>query len=254
MAEFDGKFQFIKSALSRLKDAEELLEPPSRQPFVSDAGKRHLRSAMYLAGYSVECILKAYIITKVSNVETLSAAIQQRRKSGEIIADIQGSAGHNLITLLLLTDLDIQIRTDKGAAKDWAICLKWSSSWRYDPSEPEREQAEAFVSAVRRFHHWVKNSFVTGAEGENLMTTKFASPDTAIKAEASLHQHFPNAGIELRPGYQGRIHIIIASPSFNGLKEEEKQEMVWDFLRADLKEEAQNITLVIPYSMDELYG
>ena len=74
------------------------------------------------------------------------------------------------------------------------------------------------------------------------------------KAEEVLHRHFPNASIELRPGYQGRIHVIIASPAFNGLREEEKQEMVWDVLRADLNEESQSITLVIPYGMDELYG
>ncbi len=89
---------------------------------------------------------------------------------------------------------------------------------------------------------------------ENTTTVKFASPDTARRAEDSLHQHFPNAGVESRPGYQGRIHIIIASPAFNGLREEEKQELVWGVLRGDLKEESQHISLVIPYSMDELYG
>ncbi len=156
MAEFDGKFQFIKAALDRLKDAEELLAPPSRDPAVSDASRRHLRAAMYLAGYSVECILKAYIISRVPNANSLSIAIQRRRDSGEEIPEIQGNAGHNLVTLMNLTDLEPQVLTDKEIAKDRNVCIKWKSTWRYDPAAPERQQAEDFVSAVKRFHLWIK--------------------------------------------------------------------------------------------------
>ena len=50
------------SAARRLEDARELLEPPTLDPQRSDADRRHLRGAMCLAGYAVECLVKAYFI------------------------------------------------------------------------------------------------------------------------------------------------------------------------------------------------
>lgn len=52
---------FVKSGPHRLQNAEELMELPTRAAQGSDAGQRHLRAAMYLAGYAVECMLKAYL-------------------------------------------------------------------------------------------------------------------------------------------------------------------------------------------------
>ena len=51
---------YRRSATRRLEDAKELLEPPTLDPQRSDADRRHLRGAMYLAGYAVECLVKAY--------------------------------------------------------------------------------------------------------------------------------------------------------------------------------------------------
>ena len=62
MAIRDRLSDFVKSGPRRLKDANELMEMPTADAQRSDAKNRHLRGAMYLAGYAIECLLKAYLI------------------------------------------------------------------------------------------------------------------------------------------------------------------------------------------------
>ena len=62
MPEHDGISEYLKAGLHRLRDAEELLQEPSIILKESGADTRHLRGAVYLAGYAVECVLKAYLI------------------------------------------------------------------------------------------------------------------------------------------------------------------------------------------------
>ena len=61
MADYDGISQYWKAAARRLQDAQELLQPPTINADEQGAETRHLRAAVYLAGYAVECILKVYI-------------------------------------------------------------------------------------------------------------------------------------------------------------------------------------------------
>jgi stress-induced morphogen len=63
---------------------------------------------------------------------------------------------------------------------------------------------------------------------------------------------FPDAAIQTERGWQGRVHVRIISPQFNGLREADKQEMVWTALRASLGEDAQAVSLVLVFGMDEL--
>ena len=61
MAFYDTIKDYRAAANQRLGDARELMETPTRDSERSDAEQRHLRGAMYLAGYAVECLLKAYL-------------------------------------------------------------------------------------------------------------------------------------------------------------------------------------------------
>ena len=72
MPEFDSETAYIKSGTRRLRDAEELLEPPTLDPKERGAETRHLSGAVYLAGYGVECLLKAYLISRRSGCSRLS--------------------------------------------------------------------------------------------------------------------------------------------------------------------------------------
>ncbi len=74
----------------------------------------------------------------------------------------------------------------------------------------------------------------------------------AEKARSALKEAFPESAIETEEGYLRRVHVRIVSPAFNGRSEREKQHMVWEVLEAEMGEDAQAVTLVLAYGMDEL--
>lgn len=155
MAEYDGISQYRKAAARRIKDAEELLQPPTVDAREQGAETRHLRAAVYLAGYAVECILKVYLISQVASANSLSDAVEARRAMGEQLPNLLGAEGHRLDVLLSLTDLEAQF-SDEERRQDWSLCVKWKSTWRYDPNPPPATFAFEFVAAVRRIYRWVE--------------------------------------------------------------------------------------------------
>ena len=156
MAEFDGVSELAKSGPRRLRDAEELLEPPSSYPDEQGVETRHLRGAAYLAGYGVECLLKVYIIlARRPECRRLSQAREALRQGGNDVRDICGASGHDLPYLLSLTDLEG--RMDKNCLRQMPLCAKWKSSWRYDPRPMKRSDAEAIVHSARQLVNWIQS-------------------------------------------------------------------------------------------------
>ena len=155
VAEYDGITHFLKAAPRRLADAFELLEPPSYKPKSSDASHRNLRAAIYLAGYVVECILKAYIIS-MQSAQTLRAASVALQQKGVDASNLFSVKGHNIQLLLSFTDLEAaplpeDIKTSLG------ICSKWKSTWRYSPDPVQTEYAREFVISAERIFEFVRN-------------------------------------------------------------------------------------------------
>ena len=68
----------------------------------------------------------------------------------------------------------------------------------------------------------------------------------------ALRQEFPQDTIDTNEGYNGRVHVKIVSRRFNGKGEREKQQMIWDIMRARLGADAQAVSLVLAYGTDEL--
>lgn len=153
MPEFDGISEYVKSGFGRLRDAEELLQPPTLSPNEQGASTRHLRGAVYLAGYGVECFLKAYLISRRQNCLRLSAARDAIRSAGNPVRDICGEAGHDLRYLLSLTDLEA--RMEPKRRRQMSVAAKWSSIGRYDPRPIARQDAIERVTAARALVDWI---------------------------------------------------------------------------------------------------
>ena len=156
-AEFDGISQLVKSGPRRGGGADELMQAPTLRPHEGDALTRHLRGAMYLAGYAIECLLKAYL-TEQERGQRLSTAERQinDRRAKQNLPPIEkissSAAGHSLAYLLGLTDLAEQPDYDPAL---WGRVAVWRSVWRYDPSPVKRDAAEAFVEDVRTAVNWL---------------------------------------------------------------------------------------------------
>ena len=155
---------YKRSAVRRLEDAKELLEPPTLDLTRSDADRRHLRGAMYLAGYAAECLVKAYLIQH-KNAQTLAAAVdilnverqQQGKDPVEQIA--RTAAGHKILYLLQLTGLPQYPAYDP---KLWARVAQWRSSWRYETDFVDRATAEEFIADVQAVVNWISPKILGG--------------------------------------------------------------------------------------------
>jgi HEPN domain-containing protein len=110
----------------RMRDAEHLLS----------AGRHS--GAYYLAGYAVECGLKAMI------AHSFRAGVIPSRRFVERIHT------HNLIELVSLAGLKSQLDTDADRSAEfqaaWSVVSSWSEASRYEIIDPFR--ATAMVEAV----------------------------------------------------------------------------------------------------------
>lgn len=158
MARYDSIYDFRKVAIHRLRDAFELLEPPSRDVNTSDASSRHLRGSMYLAGYAVECILKAYLIGMHSPLKTLSEVDLKLRKNDPEMPNLLSAQGHSISTILRFTDLEAY--QDALQRRQFGqIAGSWNVDMRYDPASPPRTAAVEHVRVASELYNWVASRF-----------------------------------------------------------------------------------------------
>jgi hypothetical protein len=156
--EFDSITAYLSVAPKRLQDAWELLEQPTWQTDAPDAAYRHLRTAIYLAGYVIECALKAYIISREPSLQRFFEVIEVRNARGERL-DFSGSRGHSLLALRNATDLDARMDDDNEMKKLWHTWLKmnWGPHWRYHPKHfTERDEARRRIEASERIYEWIE--------------------------------------------------------------------------------------------------
>jgi hypothetical protein len=134
--EYTGLSEQRKVAQKRLRDARIL--------FAGEAW----RGCMYIAGYHLECRLKAKLLElyRCSNLKEL------HEKIGEL------ALSHNLEELMKATGRIAQLRQTRENWYDFSTCLKWKTSWRYDPEDGQEKLAEGFISAVTNIGRFIEHS------------------------------------------------------------------------------------------------
>ena len=143
MARFDfsGRTEIRKAAAKRVSDARTLIR----------AGDGQRRGAMYLAGYAVECRLKA-IAMEIYNCWTL------RQLAAHWEVDNERVFTHALEAFAQRLPLWNSLKAS-GVWRDFAGEVnQWNPAWRYNPREPSSERAEAFLDAVERVVQWLDSN------------------------------------------------------------------------------------------------
>jgi len=74
----------------------------------------------------------------------------------------------------------------------------------------------------------------------------------SAKVVAALRKQFPTDTVDVTEGYLGRAHVLVVSRQFNDMTEHERQDFLWEILKAELAEEAQGVSFAIAYGTDEL--
>ena len=140
----NGVSDLSKAAKHRRDDAQALF----------DAGR--WRGSMYVAGYSVECLLKTKLMQKFRCVHLgeLDEELERRGMLG-------GSATvftHQLGKLLILTGGWARLRRNAAAWRSFLEVNFWTPAWRYTADLSERGKADEFLKAFDSLLGWVENN------------------------------------------------------------------------------------------------
>lgn len=138
-----NRTQLQSLAKERVKDAKALL------------GRKRWAAAYYLAGYAVECGLKACVLRHID----LTGAIFEDAK---YLKDLAGCWTHDLAKLVALADLNESLglarQQDQQFDANWVIAQGWTEVSRYrETSESEaRELFEAITNPDHGVLQWVR--------------------------------------------------------------------------------------------------
>jgi HEPN domain-containing protein len=111
---------------------------------------------MYMAGYSVECLLKTKLMRKFDcrHLRELEEELQHRG----ILSANATIFTHQLEVLLRLTDGTDRLRQNEPLWRSFNIVNRWVPAWRYNADLSRREDAEDFLEAVEKITHWIETN------------------------------------------------------------------------------------------------
>lgn len=122
---------FYRVALDRFDDAGVLL------------ADGRTTGAVYLAGYSVECVLKALVLA------TVPAAHRP-----DVLDEFRGAKAHNFDWLRGLYAAYGGARTPPAVVRSFYVVDPWGTRLRYRPGALPADQARRFLAAARVIMTW----------------------------------------------------------------------------------------------------
>ena len=122
---------FYRAAKERFEDAELIL------------GLNRTTAAVYLAGYSVECMIKALILSSVP-----------RSRENEILAMFRGGQAHDFRWLMRLYQQHGGIAVPRHLAEDFEEVADWSTAIRYSPATMQAHDAKDFLYSTTKMIKW----------------------------------------------------------------------------------------------------
>ncbi len=147
--------RFDRVATQRLEDARFLL------------GHRNT-AAIYLAGYAVECTLKALWLSRIAGAKSARAkrgprgssrATKGKAKLVEVMEMFRGKKGHSLEWLK-------KRYLDEGGdpfpasiSQAFSRVNSWDTDLRYNPGTSTMKEASRFLLAVENFMDWARGRF-----------------------------------------------------------------------------------------------
>ncbi len=129
---------FFRAAKERLNDAEHLLEfKPARTT-----------GAIYLAGYAVECAMKALIL----NAEPKS-------RHGETLKYFRGAKAHNFDWLRDELYKRSKTMFPEEIQESFEVLNFWGTDIRYVPKTFDADEAQDFLTATKIVLAWAERHF-----------------------------------------------------------------------------------------------
>lgn len=111
---------------------------------------------MYLAGYSLECLLKVKLM-RMFGCRTLMELDEELRSRGWLSPDATVFT-HNLRSLLERTGRVDQLRKNEADWRLWNLANQWVPARRYTADLSNVDDARDFLKAVESISRWVENN------------------------------------------------------------------------------------------------
>lgn len=111
---------------------------------------------MYLAGYSIECVLKAKLMRKFSCRHLSALEVELQRKG--LLSSHQTVFSHQLERLLRLTGRMNALRQEADLWRSFNIANRWVPAWRYNTNLSSEEDAFDYLEAVTSVNQWIENN------------------------------------------------------------------------------------------------
>lgn len=122
---------FYRCAYQRFEEAEILLKAS------------YNTGAVYLAGYGIECILKALVLSAVTDSDR-----------PETLKSFRGAKAHEYEWLRSLYLINGGARFPREINQHFTLVNDWSTDLRYTPRTVPPEDAEAFVTSAASIIKW----------------------------------------------------------------------------------------------------
>ena len=141
---FQGVSEQGKAGKHRLDDSRALLATD------------RWRGSMYMAGYSVECLLKTKLM-RMFNCRHLRELEEDLQTRG-LLASQATVFTHQLELLLRLTNVMDRLRRNQEYWRLFNRINRWIPAWRYTADLSNPEDAGDFLVAVEKVSHWIENN------------------------------------------------------------------------------------------------
>jgi HEPN domain-containing protein len=114
------------------------------------------RGAMYLAGYTIECLLKTKLMEMFDcrHLRELEGELLRRG----ILSNQSSIFTHQLESLLRLTNSLDRLRQSQEMWRMFNMVNRWVPAWRYTADLSKREDADDFLTAVNKLAMWIENN------------------------------------------------------------------------------------------------
>lgn len=141
---FHGISEQSKAGKYRLDDARALLTAV------------RWRGAMYMAGYSIECLLKTKLMRmyECRHLRELQEELQRRG----VLSAQTSIFTHQLELLLRLAGGLERLRQSEEHWRLFNLVNRWVPAWRYTADLSNAEDAADFLTAVNRISQWIENN------------------------------------------------------------------------------------------------
>lgn len=122
---------FYRCAFQRYEESQVLFEA------------NYTTGAVYLAGYGIECILKALVLMSAPAGERL-----------ETLKSLRGNKAHEYEWLRSLYLTNGGARFPSKITRDFTLVNDWSTDLRYTPRSVRTDEAQAFLDSAASIISW----------------------------------------------------------------------------------------------------